>query len=99
MSDEPKSAYEIAMEKLRRRDRESGKAPPRALTEAVKEKIAEIRSFYGSKLAEREILYRDELKKAGFDEDKRAEVEKAYLEDRRGLEKEQEAKIAEARKG
>ncbi len=53
-----------------------------------------MRGFFASKLAEREILYQDELKKAGFDEEKRAEVEKAYAEDRQRLEREREAKIA-----
>lgn len=98
MSDhEPKSAFELAMEKLKAMDREKGTAPPRKLSGKEKEKIAEIRSFYGSKLAEREILYQDELSKAGFDAEKRAEVEKAYLEDRERMERERDRKIQEVR--
>ena len=55
-NDEPKSAFELAMEKLKARDQEKGTAPPRKLTGEEKEKIAETRTFYESKLAEREIL-------------------------------------------
>jgi ABC-type polar amino acid transport system ATPase subunit len=93
VSDEPKTAFEIAMEKLRSRDEEQGKAPPKKLTEAQKDRIAEMRNFYGSKLAEREILYQDELKKAGMDPEKRDEVEEAYQEDRKRLAQERDEKI------
>jgi hypothetical protein len=94
VSDKPKTAFEIAMEKLRSRDEKQGKAPPKKLTEAQKDQIAELRNFYGSKLAEREILYEDEQKKAGIDPEKRDEVEEAYQEDRKRLAQERDEKIA-----
>jgi hypothetical protein len=97
MSEEPKSSYEIAMEKLKARDRERGAVPPRRLSAKQRDQIAEVRTFYASKLAEREILFADELKKAGFDADKRAEVEKAYAEDRRRMEAEMEERIRKIR--
>lgn len=98
MAQEPKSSFEIAMEKLKERDRERGKAPPRKLTAKEKAQIAEVRSFYESKLAEREILFGDEMKRAGFDDAKREEVEKAYAEDRRRMEHERDEKIRKIRK-
>lgn len=93
--DEPRSSLEIAMERLRVRDQARGTAPPRRLTEKEKARISEVRSFYDSKIAEREILFQDEFKKAGFEVDKREEVEKAYLHDRGKLEAERDRKIAE----
>ena len=96
--DEPKSALELAMEKLRARDEARGQAPPRKLTAEQKRKIAEVRSFYASKLAEREILYSDELKRAGFEPEKREEVEKAYLKDRERMERELASKLEGIRK-
>lgn len=95
--DKPRSAYELAMEKLRARDEARGEAPPRKLTDEQKEKIAEVRSFYGSKLAEREILYQDELNRAGPDPGKREEVENAYREDRKKMERERDASIQKIR--
>lgn len=49
--DAPKSAVEIAMEKLRAR----GDYEEKKLTDAQKAEIAEIRSLYRSKIAEAEI--------------------------------------------
>ena len=95
MEEEPKSALEVAMEKLRVQDQERGEAPPKKLTDEQKNQIAEVRSFYGSKLAEREILYADELKKAGLEEEKLREVEEAYQEDRRRMEVERDSKIVQ----
>ncbi len=62
-NDAPKSAYEIAMERLRRKDREEG-VVERPLTDDQKAAIAEVRKVYEAKVAEREILHRDALHKA-----------------------------------
>ena len=52
MSDEPlKSSYELAMDKLRARDRERGIAEETALTAEQKGRIAEIRSQAKAKQA------------------------------------------------
>ena len=59
----PKSAYELAMERLRQKDREAGVAE-RPLTDAQKAAIAEARQIYQARMAEREILHRDALLKA-----------------------------------
>ena len=55
--DEPKTAYELAMERLRQKDRESA-VEDRPLTDAQKASIAEARKIYQAKVAEREILHR-----------------------------------------
>ena len=53
-----KSAYELAMERLEK------KQPSVALTNEQKEQIAEIESIYKAKIAEKELLLRDEVRKA-----------------------------------
>ena len=52
MGDAPKSAYEIAMERLRLQDKERGEAAPSALTGEQKQAIAEVRARHHAKLAE-----------------------------------------------
>jgi hypothetical protein len=56
-ADGPKSAYELAMERLRQKDREAG-VEERPLTDEQKAAIAEARSVYESRVAERQILHR-----------------------------------------
>jgi hypothetical protein len=97
VGDAPKTAYEIAMEKLRAQDAARGEPPPKELSRKQKEQIGEIRAFYESKLAEREILYRSDLDKASTDPDKAREVEEGYVEDRRRLEAERDAKLSRIR--
>jgi imidazolonepropionase-like amidohydrolase len=101
--DDVKSAYEIAMEKLRRRDQERGEAAPAALTGEQKQEIAAIRRTYEARLAEREILFRSERAKASAREAEErgvlAKVEERYAEDRRRIEKERDARIEKVRAG
>ena len=52
-----KSAYELAMERLEKKE------PTKKLTTAQKEKIAEINSLYGSKIAEKETFLQGEIVK------------------------------------
>jgi hypothetical protein len=61
--DIPKTAFELAMERLRQKDREAG-VEERLLTDEQKASVAEVRRFYQAKVAEREILHRDALAKA-----------------------------------
>ena len=56
--DEPKSAYELAMERLKKKDAEQGVVEQK-LTEAQKAAIAEARSIYEARVAERQILHRE----------------------------------------
>ena len=96
MADEaPKSAYELAMERLRQKDREAG-VSERPLTDEQKARIAEIRSFYDAKLAEREILHRDSLRRAQS-HDEVAKLNDELQQDRERLTRERERKIADVR--
>jgi len=67
------------MERLRAQDREAG-VEETALTADQKEKIAEARRVATSRLAEREILFRDALKKIA-DPAEREKAEKEYQVD------------------
>ena len=92
-TDGPKSAYELAMERLRQKDREAG-VEERPLTDQQKAAIAEARQVYQAKMAEREILHRDALHKAQSSQ----EVEKLEAEvarDRDRLASDRDRKIAE----
>lgn len=91
--DSPKSAYELAMERLRQKDREAG-VEERPLTDEQKAAVAEARQVYQARVAEREILHRDALGKA----QSREEVEKLEGElarDRDRLASDRDRKIAE----
>lgn len=95
--DEPKSAYELAMERLKKKDAEQG-VVEKKLTDAQKAAIAEARSVYEARVAERQILHRDKLLTA-FDP---AAVEKLEQEYRRDLERfanDRDAKIKRIREG
>jgi hypothetical protein len=63
MSDDtaPKSAYELAMERLRKKDEEAGieRRPP---TEAQKAAIAEIRNVYEAKLAQLGVMHESKMR-------------------------------------
>jgi hypothetical protein len=93
----PKSAYELAMERLRRQDEEAG-IERRPVTESQKAAIAEIRSFYASKLAEVDILHHNQLKTL-LDPAERAAREEEYRRDRERLTSERDSKIEKVRDG
>ena len=80
MPDEaPKSAYELAMERLRRRDAEAG-VEERAVTEEQKAEIAEARRVHAAKTAEAEILFKSKLMTT-FDPEERAKLEEQHRGD------------------
>ena len=91
----PKSAYELAMDRLRKQDEEAG-VQRQVVTAEQKAAIAEIRSFYESKLAELEITHQGRLRSI-FDLEKRAALEEEYRRDRERLNSERESKIMKAR--
>jgi hypothetical protein len=96
MSDDaPKSALELAMERLRKKDREEG-VEERAVTEEQRAEIAQIRKVYEAKLAEREILHRSKLA-ATFEPEAREALEEEYRRDRERLNSERDRKIEEIR--
>ncbi len=85
-----KSAYEAALERLEARGIERPREE--ALTEEVKEQIAEIRRKAEADLAQTEILHRDRLKST-HDPMAREKEEEEYLEDRRRIEAARNSKI------
>ena len=97
MDDAPKSALELAMERLRKKDAEQG-VSERALTEDQKNEIAEVRKTYSAKLAQEEILFKS--KTAGlYDHDARQGLEENYRRDVERLNHERDRKIEKIRNG
>ena len=98
VSDEgPKSAFELAMERLRQKDKEGG-VVERPLTDAQKAAIAEARRVHDAKVAEREILHRDALRKATSHEEA-TKLGEELAHDRDRLARDRDRKIAEIREG
>jgi hypothetical protein len=93
--DGPKSSVELAMERLRKKDREAG-VEERSLSTEQRATIAEVRKVYEAKLAEREILYQSSLRKAR-DPEAAATLEEEYRRDRERINAERDRKMDEAR--
>jgi hypothetical protein len=91
----PKTAYELAMERLRSRDAEAG-IEHKPVTDEQKARIAEIRNFYQAKLAELEVLHQGALTTVA-DPEARAARESEYRRDRERLTSERDSKIDKAR--
>lgn len=99
MADEKglKSAYELAMERLEKSDRDAG-IERRPLTDAQKAAIAEVRNFYEAKMAEQQVLYESRSRKAPDPQVLQA-LEDEYRHDRERLASERDAKIEKIRRG
>ena len=93
--DAPKSAYELAMERLRKRDREQG-IEERPLREDQRQRIADVRRILDARLVEREILYQSDRRKAGTHEELE-KLEQEYQRDRERIVSERDAKIEKIR--
>jgi len=94
--DRPKTAYELALERLRKKDTESG-VDERPLSAEQKAAIAEARQVHDAKVAEREILHQAALRGAGSHE----EIERLNEElrrDRERLASARDRKITEIRR-
>ncbi len=79
----PKSSFDLAMERLRAADRESGiEVTP--LSPAQKKEVAEARRVASSRLAEREILFADSMRKTQ-DPAEREKAEGEYQIDRQRI--------------
>jgi hypothetical protein len=92
----PKTSYEIILERLQRRDRELG-VEEKPLSDEQRSRIAELRRVYEAKLAEREILHRSSLKKAGPDPEAIERLEGEYQRDRERTVVERDRKLEKAR--
>ena len=77
------SSFELAMERLRASDKESGvEAAP--LNDAQKQQVAEARRVASARLAEREILFADSIRKI-HDPAEREKAESEYQIDRQRI--------------
>jgi hypothetical protein len=90
-----KSSYELAMERL------SKSSPAVKLTDKQRAELAEIDFKYAAKVAERELLLKDEIGKAAAKGDVEAveQIEKQLVSNRKTLEAEKEAKKDKVRTG
>lgn len=95
MSDEPKSAVELAMERLRRKDADEG-VVPKALSAEQKAEIAEVRNVYEARIAQLEVMHRSALART-FDPAAREEEEGGYRRERERLNAERDEKIEQIR--
>ena len=94
----PKSAYELAMERLRALDREAGVEENRPLTDRQKRRIAKLRREAKAKLAELEIMHRRNRGATEGDPSKLQELEEHYRIDRARVESRLESAVAKSKK-
>ena len=90
-----KSAFELAMERLRKSDADAG-IESHPLTDAQKAAIAEVRNFYEAKIAEQQVLHQSRLK-ATADPAQRAALDEGHRRDRERFVSERDAKIEKIR--
>jgi len=99
MTDKPlKSAFDLAMDRLKARDLAEGVEEAKPLTKAQKERIAQLRTEAQAKLAELEILHRKNV--AGTsDPAVLAKIEENYAIDRGRAESRRDSEIAKIHEG
>ena len=92
-----KSAYELAMERLNKKN-PSSLTP---LTEAQKKQIAEIDRRYQAKIAEKELFLKPQIEKTRFEGDAQAieSLEKQLRDETHSLREEMEREKEKIRKG
>jgi hypothetical protein len=95
MNDAPKSALELAMERLRKKDADAGVVEHK-LTDEQKAAIAEARSIYEARVAERQILYRQK-QLVTMDPSQLAVMEEEYRRDMDRFASDRDAKIRKIR--
>jgi hypothetical protein len=93
----PKSAFELAMERLRKKDADQGVAA-QSVTDAQRAAIAEARSVAEARLAEREILFKSKVAMVREPE-AREVLEQEYRRDRERITSDRDRKIEEIRGG
>jgi hypothetical protein len=90
-----KSAYELAMERLKKKDEEEG-VTSTPVTDAQKAAIAEARSIYEARVAERQILHRDK-QLTTVDPMEAVKMEQEYRRDLERFASDRDAKIRKIR--
>ena len=97
MAEAPKSAIDLVMERLKRKDAEAG-VEVQTLTDAQRAAIAEVRSVYEARVAERKIMHQSAVAGVFYP----AEREERDAELRRDLDRfqrERDEKIARIKAG
>jgi hypothetical protein len=99
MSDDKplKSALELAMERLAKKDADAGISTT-PVTEEQKAKIAEVRNFYEAKIAELEVLHQSKVN-ATLDPGERETLDQQYRREREHLTGERDHKVDKLRRG
>ena len=97
MSDKPRSALEIVMERLRKKDAEAGIEEP-TLSDEQRAAIAEARSIYEARVAERRIMHKSALATV-FDPAEREQLEQLLRRDLDRFESDRDARIKRIREG
>lgn len=97
MSDAPKSALDIVMERLRKKDAEAG-VTQQSLSDEQRTAIADVRTRHEARVAERKIMHGSAL--AGvIDPAERAEREAELRRDLDRFERERDEQIKRIREG
>ena len=97
MTDAPKSAVDIVMERLRRKDAESG-TEQQSLTDAQRTAIADVRTVFEAQAAERRIMHQSAVASV-FDPAILEERESELRRDLDRFERERDEKIKRIRDG
>ena len=89
----PKSSFELAMERLRKKDTDDG-VTTAPLTDDQKAAIAETRSLYDAKIAEQDILQQSAMKSlVGADPAEVDEISRRFRRERERLTSERDSKV------
>lgn len=95
----PKSSFELAMERLRKKDAEAGVTVP-STTDEQKAAIAETRSLFNAKIAEQEILQQSAMRQLlSADPADIEEVDRRFRRERERLASERDARVERIRRG
>jgi hypothetical protein len=97
MSDPPKSALDLVLERLRKKDAEAG-IVEKPLTDEQRAAIAEARSVYEARVAERKIMHRSAIMST-FDPAERQTLDDALRHDIERFESDRDSKIRKIREG
>jgi len=95
MSDAPKSALELVLERLRKKDAEAGVVDT-PLTDAQRAAIAEARSVYEARVAERRILHESAVTRT-VDPEERQALDDGFRRDLERFESDRESKVRKIR--
>jgi len=97
MDDAPKSTFDLVMERLRKKDAEAG-ITEKPLTDEQRTAIAEARSVYEARVAERKILHQSAIRTV-IDPQERQTLDDGLRRDLERFESERETKVRKIREG